>query len=125
MGAAKFTHGLGIGDVNGDGKLDLLEAKNWWEHTDSGTWKKHPFNLTGGGGAQNQHESRTPLAPGHDPKVSVKPVTPDPEISSPRQGAAPAGDPPPASVSGSGVEDKPDEPAAPQGSWAHRGATTR
>lgn len=28
---AKFTHGLGVGDVNGDGKLDLLEARHWWE----------------------------------------------------------------------------------------------
>ena len=52
VGVAKFTHGLGIGDVNGDGKLDLLEAKRWWEHTDSGNWTPHTFNLTGGGGAQ-------------------------------------------------------------------------
>ncbi|WP_395737385.1 PVC-type heme-binding CxxCH protein [Prosthecobacter sp.] len=28
---AKFTHGLGVGDVNGDGKMDLLEARRWWE----------------------------------------------------------------------------------------------
>ena len=29
MKVAKFTHGLGVGDVNGDGKLDLLEARRW------------------------------------------------------------------------------------------------
>jgi len=33
---AKFTHGLGVGDVNGDGKLDLLEARRWWEQPQSG-----------------------------------------------------------------------------------------
>jgi hypothetical protein len=27
----RFTHGLGWGDVNGDGKNDLLEARGWWE----------------------------------------------------------------------------------------------
>jgi hypothetical protein len=32
MKVAKFTHGLGVGDVNGDGKLDLLEARRWWEN---------------------------------------------------------------------------------------------
>ena len=26
-----FTHGLGIGDVNGDGRVDLLEKNGWWE----------------------------------------------------------------------------------------------
>ena len=26
-----FTHGMGIGDVNGDGRLDLLEKNGWWE----------------------------------------------------------------------------------------------
>ena len=26
---ARFTHGMGIGDVNGDGRLDFMEAKRW------------------------------------------------------------------------------------------------
>ena len=28
----KYTHGLGVGDVNGDGRMDLLEKDGWWEH---------------------------------------------------------------------------------------------
>ena len=26
-----FTHGMGVGDVNGDGRQDLLEKNGWWE----------------------------------------------------------------------------------------------
>ncbi len=52
----RFTHGLGVGDVNGDGKLDLLEKNGWWEHpTDSATqamWTFHPFLFSEAGGAQ-------------------------------------------------------------------------
>jgi hypothetical protein len=50
-GWQKFTHGLGFGDVNGDGKADLLEAKAWWEQTASGEWTKHAAKF-GDGGAQ-------------------------------------------------------------------------
>ncbi|MBX7208407.1 MAG: FG-GAP-like repeat-containing protein [Verrucomicrobiaceae bacterium] len=52
MKVAKFTHGLGVGDVNGDGKLDLLEARRWWGHKDSGLWEQHNFAAGVGGGAQ-------------------------------------------------------------------------
>ena len=51
----RFTHGLGVGDVNGDGRKDLLEAGGWWEQPASlagdPIWKKHPFRF-GAGGAQ-------------------------------------------------------------------------
>lgn len=50
----RYTHGLGFGDVNGDGRNDLLEAKGWWEqpaaHVEEG-WTFHPVNF-GQGGAQ-------------------------------------------------------------------------
>jgi hypothetical protein len=43
----KFTHGLGVGDVNGDGRMDLIEKDGWWEQPASLTgdpiWKQHKF----------------------------------------------------------------------------------
>jgi len=43
----KFTHGLGVGDINGDGKADLLEKNGWWEQPASlagdPVWKEHKF----------------------------------------------------------------------------------
>jgi len=29
----RFTHGVGYGDINGDGRVDVVEAAGWWEHT--------------------------------------------------------------------------------------------
>jgi putative membrane-bound dehydrogenase-like protein len=52
---AKFTHGLGVGDVNGDGKMDLLEARRWWEAPGAAAqspWTQHNFATGVGGGAQ-------------------------------------------------------------------------
>jgi len=53
---SKFTHGLGTGDVNGDGRLDFLEKTGWWEQPESlkgdPIWKKHAFAFAGPGGAQ-------------------------------------------------------------------------
>lgn len=54
----RFTHGLGVGDVNGDGRLDLLEKDGWWEQPKSLSgdplWTFHGFAFTPGthGGAQ-------------------------------------------------------------------------
>ena len=51
----KYTHGYGAGDVNGDGRVDILEANGWYEQpkdlTAPGPWKFHPVNF-GQGGAQ-------------------------------------------------------------------------
>jgi hypothetical protein len=50
-----FTHGMGLGDVNGDGKLDLLEMNGWWEQPASiegdSEWSFHKQRM-GNGGAQ-------------------------------------------------------------------------
>ncbi len=51
----KYTHGYGAGDVNGDGRVDILEANGWYEQPKDlsapGPWKFHPANF-GQGGAQ-------------------------------------------------------------------------
>lgn len=56
IGIQRFTHGMGIGDINGDGRLDLLEKNGWWEQPASlagdPEWALHPYKFTGGGGAQ-------------------------------------------------------------------------
>ena len=44
-----FTHGLGFGDVNGDGKSDFMEARSWWENTGAGLFKEHPYPFGQGG----------------------------------------------------------------------------
>lgn len=50
----KFTHGLGFGDVDGDGRNDGLEKSGWWEQPSTeGEWKKHPYIFAAGkGGSQ-------------------------------------------------------------------------
>jgi FG-GAP-like repeat len=54
-GWQRFTHGIGVGDVNGDGRPDLLEANGWWEQPPSlagdPVWTKHEAKF-GSGGAQ-------------------------------------------------------------------------
>ncbi|MGI9242669.1 MAG: family 16 glycoside hydrolase, partial [Verrucomicrobiales bacterium] len=48
-----FTHGLGLGDVDGDGMLDLLERTGWWRQTETGKlWEKHAYPFSAAGGAQ-------------------------------------------------------------------------
>jgi hypothetical protein len=54
-GWQRFTHGLGFGDVNGDGRNDILEKDGWWEQPKSlagdPEWTFHPQPF-GIGGAQ-------------------------------------------------------------------------
>ncbi|MBK5270997.1 MAG: VCBS repeat-containing protein [Bacteroidia bacterium] len=41
------AHGIGTGDINGDGRADLLGAMGWWEQPvtldKDKTWKYHPY----------------------------------------------------------------------------------
>jgi len=43
----RFSHGQGVGDVNGDGRLDVLESNGWYEQPASlvgqPVWKFHAF----------------------------------------------------------------------------------
>lgn len=51
----RYTHGIGLGDLNGDGRPDFIEANGWWEQPASlagnPVWKFHPQSF-GSGGAQ-------------------------------------------------------------------------
>lgn len=62
----RFTHGLGVGDVDNDGDLDLLEQNGWWQnpagatpaepHSDSQSTQKS------GGDDRTQHWQFVPVA---------------------------------------------------------------
>jgi hypothetical protein len=45
----RFTHGIGYGDVNGDGRNDMIEATGWWEQpadlSSEKPWAFHPFRF--------------------------------------------------------------------------------
>ena len=46
-----YVHGLGIGDIDGDGKAELIEQNGWWSRgADGAPWTKHAMAF--GPGAQ-------------------------------------------------------------------------
>ena len=49
------AHGMGIGDINGDGRMDIVNNRGWWEQPPPGatqtTWTFHPESF-GNGGAE-------------------------------------------------------------------------
>lgn len=47
-GTHQYTHGLGFGDINNDGRKDVLYREGWWEapkNRKQSDWKFHPANL--------------------------------------------------------------------------------
>jgi hypothetical protein len=47
-GTKKYSHGLGTGDVNSDGRNDVLIKEGWWQAPKNPTqnnWEFHPANL--------------------------------------------------------------------------------
>jgi hypothetical protein len=49
-GTQRFSHGLGVGDLNNDGRLDVICTGGWWEQpktaaSQDGAWPLHPAKL--------------------------------------------------------------------------------
>jgi hypothetical protein len=49
-GTLRFSHGLGVADLNGDGRKDVICTGGWWEQPESGRkhttpWRFHPAKL--------------------------------------------------------------------------------
>jgi hypothetical protein len=55
----RYTHGIGAGDVNADGRLDFLEAAGWWEQPSSmagdPVWTFHPQRFGANQGGAQMH----------------------------------------------------------------------
>ena len=66
----KFDYGIGVGDINGDGRNDLIRPGAWYEapaDPRAGQWKEHPLVL-------GDREAKKPV---HTPQILVYDVNGD------------------------------------------------
>jgi hypothetical protein len=40
-----YVHGLGVGDIDGDGLADIVERSGWWRQAAGATWEQHTFDF--------------------------------------------------------------------------------
>jgi len=54
------NHGMGVGDINGDGRLDFVTPTGWFEQppkgSDRAAWSYHEANFGGGGGEMGVYD---------------------------------------------------------------------
>lgn len=43
-----YTHGLGVGDIDGDGRMDVTERTGWWRQLPGGGWEKNTVDFGDG-----------------------------------------------------------------------------
>ncbi|MDZ4698404.1 MAG: VCBS repeat-containing protein [Rhodothermales bacterium] len=59
-GLQRFTHGMGVGDVDGDGKTDVMEAGGWFQQPPSlegkPLWIRHDYTFAEGGSHMHAYD---------------------------------------------------------------------